>query len=138
MKVVSFKLDKISAERTGERTEGLRVNTNIDISDVKEVKSGVFKGKEQLLEIRFTYGMDYEPGFAKMEFGGFMLIGVDFKDGREILKEWADKKLPTEFRVTLLNIIIRKSSVRALQLEEDLGLPYHIKFPTLKASGSSE
>ena len=138
MKLIDFRVKKISGEKTGESLEGTKINTNIDISEVDEVKSGVFKGKEQILEIKFKYDLDYAPDYAKISFEGILLVGVDFKLSRDILKEWKEKKLPDDFKIDLLNLIIRKSGVRALQLEEDLNIPYHMKFPSLRKPVEAE
>ena len=133
MKIAGFRLKRISAERNSDSLEGIKVNTNIDIKGIKEIKSGGFKGKEQLLEIKFEYTLDYAPDFAKIELGGLLVLGVDIGEGKDVLKEWDDSKnMPDEFKVDLLNLIIRKCSVRALELEDDLGVPYHMQFPSLR------
>ena len=138
MKLAGFRLNKITAERTGDSLEGVKVNTNIDIVEIKEIKSGAFKGKEQVLEIKFTYTLSYAPEFAKIELGGLLMVGIDFKESRDVVKEWKQKQMPDDFKVNLLNLIIRKSSVRALELEDDLGVPYHMQFPSLRKPQEQE
>ena len=49
-----------------------------------------------------------------------------------------DKKMPENFRMTLFNLILRKSSLKALQLEEEMNLPTHIQLPTLKIGDKKE
>ena len=39
--------------------------------------------------------------------------------------------MPDEFQLTFLNIIIHKSAPKAMQLEEDLGIPFHIPLPRI-------
>ena len=131
MRVIGFRLKKIDVERFEDKLDGVKVNTNIDIADIEEVKSGVFKG-EQLLGIKFTYTLDYSPNFAKIDMGGNLVVGLESGLSRAILKEWKDKQIPADFKINLLNLIIRKCSVRALELEDDLGIPYHMQFPSLR------
>ena len=67
------------------------------------------------------------------------LIGTDFNTRWLVVPEdnldkgWKDKEIPEEFRIAIFNIILRKASVRALQLEEELNLPYHMPFPSIKS-----
>lgn len=131
MRVVGFDFKKISVERFKDQVENLKFNTKIDISSLNTIKSDLFKSREELLKIDFVYSVFYEPEFAKIELVGNIIISVDQKMARDVLKSWQDKKTSEEFRVFMFNIILRKSNIRALQLEEELGLPPHIPLPSL-------
>jgi len=132
MKVIGFRFNKISGEKKGENIEGLKVNTNIDVFDIKEMKSsGFFGGKEQILDISFKYEIEYSPEYAKLNLEGNILISAESKIAKDIIQQWKDKKLPTEFRIELFNLIIKRASVKSLILEEDLNIPYHMPFPKL-------
>ena len=52
--------------------------------------------------------------------------------------DWKDKKMPDDFRNTLFNLILRKASLKALQLEEEMNLPIHMQLPTLKIGEKKE
>ncbi len=132
MKLMGFNFSKINVEKFSDNLNELKINTNIDISDINEVKPGSFKTKEILLGIKFNYTINYEPNFAKIEFSGNVLVSLDPKIAKNILKEWEDKKIPDDFKTHLFNLIMRKSSIKALEFEEDMNLPYHIPLPVLK------
>ena len=132
MKLAGFNFNKLSVEKFSDNFLNLKINTNIDILEIGEVKSEIFKLKEQMIAISFKNTLNYEPKIAKIEFTGTLILGVDSKIAREILKEWKEKKIPTEFRVSLFNVILRKCHVKALELEEDLNLPLHIQMPSLQ------
>ena len=132
MKLAGFNFTKISVEKLKGQGEGLKINTNIDISEIGDVKSDMFKLREQMIAISFSNTISYDPDYAKLELAGTMIVGVDSKLAREIIKQWKDKKIPEEFRFDLFNIIIRKCSVKALELEEDLNLPLHIQMPKVQ------
>lgn len=137
MKVVGFKFNKVFGEKKGENIEGLRVNTNIDVFDIKEIKSsGFFGGKEQILDLSFKYEIDYAPSYALISLEGNIMISAESRIAKEIIQQWKDKKLPTEFRVELFNIIIKKASVKSLFLEEELNIPYHMPFPKISIKDS--
>ena len=132
MRLVGFNFTKINAEKLADKLEGLKISTNIDISEIHDVKSGVFKIKEELVGVKFTYAVNYEPDYAKIELAGNVLLAIDSKVAKEILKQWKDKKIANELKLPLFNIILKKSNLKSLQLEEELNLPLHIPMPSLK------
>jgi len=138
MKILGFNLTKINVEKFKDKVENLKINTQIDVAEISEVKSDFFKTKEEILAVKFTYGLNYEPEFAKLEFSGNIVLSLDSKTARNVLKQWKDKKMPEDFRLPLFNIILRKSSLKALQLEEDMNLPIHMQLPSLRAQDKKE
>jgi len=138
MKILGFNLTKINVEKFKDKVENLKINTQIDVAEISEVKSDFFKTKEEILAVKFTYGLNYEPEFAKLEFSGNIVLSLDSKTAKNVLKQWKDKKMPEDFRLPLFNIILRKSSLKALQLEEDMNLPIHMQLPSLRAQDKKE
>ena len=126
MKIVGFSFTKISVEKINEVNKELKVNTNIDISDIKELKSNILKTKEELLGVNFTFTVNYEPNFANVITKGNLIVSVEPKISKEILKQWEDKKMPEDFKISLFNIILRKSSLKTFQLEDEMNLPLHL------------
>jgi hypothetical protein len=69
-----------------------------------------------------------------LKFYGNLIISIESKESKEVLKQWKDKKLPEEFRLNIFNVILKKVSLKALQFEEELNLPPHIPLPSFKPS----
>ena len=135
MRIIGFDFTKISIEKlkeSAELKEQLKINTQIDVPELTEVKSHILKTKEELIGAKFTYGVNYEPGFAKIELEGKILVTAEPKIAKEILKQWKKKKMPEDFRLFLFNVILKKSSLKALYLEEELNLPLHMPMPSFK------
>lgn len=132
MRFVGFNFNKISVERLSNKLEKIKINTKIDISKIEPLKTNIFDKKEEIISVEFTYNIDYYPNFAKIEFAGDVLISAESKTIKKILKDWKDKKMDEDFRMFLFNIILRKSNLKALQLEDDMNLPIHLPFPLLK------
>jgi len=132
MRIAGFNFKKISVEKLSEKTEELKINTKIDVLDIQDIKSDFIKAKDELLAIDFIYTVDYDPDFAKIEFKGNIVIAMDFREGKDVLRQWKDKKIANSFKVNLFNIILRKSNIKALELEDEMNLPLHIPFPSLK------
>jgi hypothetical protein len=131
MRLIGFNFEKMSVEKFQERPESLKFNTKLDISSINPLKSDIIRTKDELLKVDFVYSVDYEPNFAKLEIKGNILLSVEPKIARDVLKGWKDKQTSEDFRLFMFNIILRKTNVKALQLEDEVGLPPHIPLPSL-------
>lgn len=139
MRLVGFNFSKISIEKiTEDRPKDLKMGTNINVSEIKTLKSDFFKAKDDILASKFTYTINYEPGYAKVEFEGTIILAVESKVAKTVLKQWKEKKMPAEFNMVIFNIIMMKANIKALQLEEELNIPYHVPLPTLKPESMKE
>jgi hypothetical protein len=135
MRIIGFNFTKISVEKLKEPSElkeQLKINTQIDVPELTEVKSHLLKTKEEIIGAKFTYGVNYNPDFAKIELEGRILVAVEPKVAKEIFKQWKKKKMPEDFRLLLFNVVLKKSSLKALYLEEELNLPLHMPMPSFK------
>jgi len=129
---MGFNFTKIQVEKFKDRVENLKIGTRIDVSEIKEAKAGILKTKDEILIIKFLFGLDYEPKMAKLDLEGNLILSVDSKKAREILKDWKNKKMSEDFKITIFNLILKKSTLKALQLEEEMSLPIHMQLPSLK------
>lgn len=132
MKFIGFNFNKISVERLQPIKSGLKIQTSVDIKEIKETKADFFNPKESLLEITFSYSIKYEPQAAELDFSGLILISTDPKEAKDILKKWKKRDLPNGFRIQIVNIVMRKASLKALALEDEMNLPLHIPMPSIK------
>ena len=133
MKLVGFNFNKISVEKQRKkRPKELKIDTNIDISEITTPQSNILKTKEELLAVTFSHSITYKPDFAKLLLDGSVVLSLEPKTAKNVLKEWKKKKLPADFKVVLFNVILSKTNVKALELEEEVNLPYHIPLPSLR------
>lgn len=134
MKLMGFNFTKIHAEKKEAQIQKININTNIDISDIHKVKSDILKTKEEIIAVGFDYSINYDPGYAKIDFAGVVLVSLEQKESEEVIKMWKEKQIPENFKVSIFNVILKKSSLRSLQLEEELNLPTHVPMPSLKVN----
>ena len=132
MRIAGFNFKKISVEKTGEKAGELKINTKVDIPSIEILKPEFVKTKDELLQINFEYNVNYEPNFAKIEIIGSVIVALDPKSAKEVMKNWQNKEMPDDLRLSLFNVILRKSNIKALELEDEMNLPLHIPFPPLK------
>lgn len=130
MKIIGFNLSKILIQRK-EKLEGkIEINQNIDIKGI--TKDSIPITEEEVLRIDFAFQIEYSKDAAKLEFVGNLLTIPDKEELKEILKSWKDKIIPENMRVPLFNFIMSKCNIKALALEDDLNLPYHVPMPRLE------
>jgi len=133
MKLAGFNFTKYNIEKKSNDYKDLKVSSGINIESIEEAKSNFLKTKEILLAVNWKFNVNYEPKIASIELGGNLVIGLDSKKAKEILKKWSKKEIDEEFNVKVLNVILKKCNIKALQFEDDFSLPIHFKLPSLKA-----
>lgn len=133
MKLLGFNFNKISIEKlsSSPKAEELKVSTNINIIDITSIKADLIKTKDELVSVKFDYTINYEPDFAKLEFSGDILVEVEPRLIKDVLKDWKTKDIPEEFKIFIFNLILIKASLKGLELEEDTNIPFHMPFPSI-------
>jgi len=137
MKIIGFNFDKIEAERKEMKKGKKEVNSNINIKDIKEEKIDMFQGKKSF-KIEFEFTVDYKPEIAKISLHGHLLTLLEEKESKEIKKSWKKKKISDNLRIPIFNFILKKCNLKALQFEEEFGLPPHIPLPTVKSNDQNK
>ncbi len=132
IKVIGFSFSKIFVEKISSEFKDLKIDRNIKIESVEKIKPQALQIKEDLLEIKFKYGISYDPNVAKFEFSGNLLVTADQKVAKEFLSEWKEKKFPERHKIVLFNIIMRKSDIKAMEIEDEMGLPLHVALPLIR------
>lgn len=129
MKIIGFNFTKVSIEKKEKQEGKLEVKQNINIEDI--IKDKINISDEEVLKVSFGFNVDYSPNFANLELKGVILLIPGKEDSKKILKEWKDKKMEGNFKIQLFNFIIHKCNLKALTLEDELGLPLHVPMPRL-------
>jgi len=130
MQVIGFNFTKISSERKKAPEGKIEIKSNINVKTIEPEKLELIKEKD-VLKFTFEFSIDYTPGIAKLDFEGFSLIMLEKNKSKEILKKWKSKKIDDDVRLPLFNLILTKCNLKALQLEEEFGLPTHVPMPKL-------
>lgn len=131
MRLIDFKFDKVCGERKEDQIKEFKLQSNIDLKNIESIKDKNSKIEGDILEVKFAYSVKYSE-FANIELEGRIIVKTEENESKNILKEWKNKKLPEEFKFVIFNLILTKSNVRALQMEDELKLPYHISLPKLE------
>ena len=127
LKLIGSKFTKLTAERKPNFAGKLTVNTNIKIKELERTEE-----LKDSLKISYDFEVNYgDLGSITLE--GDLFISSNGKIIKELLKSWNEKKFDTPEHIQITNFIIQKASIKAFDLENELGLPIHIRLPTLGA-----
>lgn len=133
MKIVGFNFNKMSVDKNSGEFKGAKINNSVDIISINSVKSSMISQKEELIAVNFKYNVEFGDKIANIHLEGSVLLALESKEAKKITDGWKNKNLENEFKIPILNLIIRKSDIKALELGDDFNLPPHIQLRSLKA-----
>ena len=134
MTVVGFALSKILIERKEAIKGKIEVKSKLNVKNMKKEDIKLVEGKD-VLRFDFDYSISYEPDLAKVDMQGHLLLMVEPKQTKELLKAWEKKaQVPEDVKIGVYNTIFHKCNIKALELEEDFNLPPHLQLPYIQAA----
>ena len=125
IKLIGAKITKINAERNPNFDGKIELKTNIKIQKLEKIKES-----KEAVKIEYVFDVDY-TNLGKISIEGTLFLSSEPKKIKELIKLQKEQKLNTPEYIAITNLIIQKASIKAFELEEELGLPIHIKFPTV-------
>ncbi len=146
MQVIGFNLTRIAAEREL-IIKPANPNVTIQFTNVEKEKIDLLKENEAIrIFFRFSivYGDVAEPETedksksqktekqGEISFEGAIVLSASKEESKDLQKAWKKKQLPEHLRFPLYNTILKKCSIKAASLEEEIGLPSHVPIPQLQ------
>ena len=158
MNVIGFSLTKLSGERKKDFKPSSGTSTNIEFTNAEKTEIPMLKLDSEAVNVFFRFTVAYTEGEnaektdktekkgkgkdestpTEISIEGTITLSTTSEESQEILKSWKSRMLPDYFKIPIFNLILKKCSIRALQLEEELGLPFHISTPQIRAQSKDE
>lgn len=147
MRIIGFNFTKVSAEKSPKFQLGTNINTDIEFTNIEKEETDLAKDGSDVLKVSFKFSVLYrdkdeknikDSSKGEISLLGFVVLLASSEESKEILKDWKKKELSNAFKVPIFNFILKKSSVRAMQLEEELNLPLHVPMPQIKSGKLEE
>jgi len=130
--IVGFNFKKINVERKKKLVKGMKVTYNMDLSKVYKQEFTLPAPDQTVLGLDFDFTVGYGEGIADVAISGTVNYMANDKDAKEALEYWEkSKQLPKAISVPVINVILDKSNIKALELEQDLSLPTHLPMPSV-------
>lgn len=125
MPILNTVFDKIEVERKREIKTEIKLNIFLEFKDLLEEKE---VDDKKIISFVFNFIIDYDKE-AKIFFEGRTLYVDEKKQIEKIIKNWKKDK---EFMKKIYNYTLNKCNIKALFLEDQINLPFHIPLPTIK------
>lgn len=134
MAITGIIFDKFLVEKLKDIEAPLKINSNVSVTDVSREKSPE-KDKANL-RFDFAFGLDYTPKQAVVELKGHILYSDKEKEIDRMFSAWKKtRKIDPSLMERVMNAVLFRCNIKALLLSQELGLPPHIRLPTLAAKG---
>ena len=124
MPVIGINLKAIEAKKHEEIKGPLKVNSNMNIVNVKEQDLPALKSEGLLIEFEYKtkYVGEKNKNIAEININGNIIFLGDEKEN--ILKVWKKHKtLPDDVKFHVIGLALNKCSKKAIILSDDLQLP---------------
>ncbi|OIO80389.1 hypothetical protein AUJ84_03735 [Candidatus Pacearchaeota archaeon CG1_02_32_132] len=142
MQIVGFNFTKISGYKS-QKSSKMNVNAGIEFTDLEKEKLELLKDSEAM-KLTFKHTLDYdnadkkEDKIAQILFEGNLILSLTKDESKDVLKSWKKKTLPENINLPLYNLILKRCAPKALQLQEELNLPSHVRIPRIDSPKSTD
>lgn len=138
MQIIGFNFSKINGSKEDDFPQGTSSNMNVEFLDITKADESFVNNKDTI-SIKFQYILDYNKEekkkthtYANITLEGTVILSTEKEESKEILNEWKKKKIPNQFKIFIFNFILRKCSIKAILLQDELNLPSHIPIPQIR------
>ena len=124
MPIIGMTMDSIHATKKEDIAGAVKVNSNMNITDVKEQDLPALSCKGLSINYDFSiiYITEKSKSAAEIKMDGGVIYMGD--DAEKVMKDWKkDKKLPDDLKMQVVRLVSEKCSKKAIMLSDDLQLP---------------
>jgi hypothetical protein len=137
--IVGFNFNKINVERKKKLVKGMKVKYNMDISKVSEQDFPSPNPNQGVMNFDFDFTVNYGDNIADLGIHGTVSYMLPKEEMKKVMELWdKTKKLPKEISVPVINLILDRSNIKALELEQDLSLPTHLPMPSVNVGQNKD
>lgn len=138
MAIVGFNFLKINVERTAAVKGKLSINSNVMITDVKDIDVNLGTKDNKGLLVKFAYICQYGPSIGKIELEGDVVTLEDAEVAKKCVESWKkNKTFDKLITQKVLSHVLNKATVQAIILGRDVGLPAPIPMPKVTGDVAS-
>ncbi|MGK0208827.1 MAG: hypothetical protein ACI83O_000081 [Patescibacteria group bacterium] len=131
LQLLGSKITGITANRKPDFDGRLELKTNIKIESLDDFKSTASEIKS--VKVSALYEISYgEAGEVSIQ--GQLFIGGTEEELEKVKSDFAANNFESDFMIGIMNVVLQKFAIKAFTLEEEVGLPIHIKLPSVKVA----
>lgn len=132
MPIVGFNLTKVMAEKTKPLQPGITVKNDLEVKDISKATIDIGSKSEEVIRLDFEFIAEYQPEIGKIILLGEVLYMDKEKEIKKILDNWKKTKIvEPELFSKIMNTVLMKCNIKALNLSLDVNLPPHLNMPLI-------
>ena len=144
MQIIGFGFTKITAFKLENFTRNTtNINTTMEFINVTKEEIKLLKDNNEGLKLNFKLSIDYtlqhsdkkqdkQDKQGEISFEGYLVISVSKEESKNIQKSYKKKHMSPVLLTPLYNFLLRKCAPKAMDLEDEIGLPLHIPIDQIK------
>lgn len=110
----------------------VKVKNDLVLQSLTLTDIDIGKKKQEVIKLNFEFLTEYQPGLGNISIGGTILFLESADNIKLITDMWKkEKKIPQQFAANIINVILTKSNIKALELSQSVNLPPHIRLPMI-------
>ncbi len=139
MAIVGFNFLKMSVERKGPIKGKVSINSNVMITDLKEVELNLGAKDSKGLAIKYSYVCNYGDKIGKIELSGDVVTLEDAEVVKSCVASYKkNKTFDKAITQKVLSHVLNKATIQAIVVGKDVGLPAPVPMPKLTAKAPAK
>lgn len=142
MNLIGFAFTKLHANRSNIQAKKTVKTNNLELVNLEKEDVGV-QLKNAAYRASFKYTVSYTNKESKKDellgevlMEGYVVLALENEEEKEFTKSWKKKEVPAPLQQPLFNLILKKCAPKAIELEDTVGLPFHIPIPQVRINKS--
>lgn len=133
MPIIGFYYNKLVAEKKKDHLKGdMKIKNDLLLQSLNQTEIDVGNKKQNILKIIFEFSVDYQPNMGAILINGHLLFLESPENIKLIIDMWKkEKKIPQSFATNIINAILTRANIKALELSQYINLPPHIRLPII-------
>ncbi len=146
MQIIGFGFTKITAFKSENFTRNTaNINTTMEFTNVLKEEIKLLKDNNEGLKLNFKLSIDYtlqdekkqekqdkQDKQGEISFEGYLIISASKEESKNIQKSYKKKQMSPTLLAPLYNFLLKKCTPKAMNLEDEIGLPLHIPIHQIK------
>jgi len=126
IQLIGSRITSITAKRDQEFSGEVSIKTNIQIVSFDSVPED-----DSTMKTSYVFEIDYGD-LGNVKLNGVIFVKTTTEVIASLIESLSEKKIEMEEHAHITNLIIQKASIKAFELEDELGLPIHMNLPKVQ------
>lgn len=140
MQIIGFNFTQLHGSREQNLPHPYSLSTDVEIVNVEPQKNGTVLKDTTVFRADFSFTLTYAAAHKKgekpkggplatLKCMGNVMLAATGDEATDFEKNWKKEESNSVIKINLINFILRRCTIKALAIGEELGLPPHLPMP---------